>query len=302
MKTEKRMFLTFLLNFIFTLIEFVGGIITNSVALISDSIHDLGDSISIGIAILLEKKSKKKPDEYYTYGYRRFSLLGALISSLILIVGSTFVIIEAVKRIINPELINSELLIYFAIFGVIINGLAALNISKGKSINEKVISLHLLEDVFGWVALLIGAIIMYFTDIIILDTLLSLGFTLYILYHVFQNVKKIFIVLLEKAPSGYNISDIETKLKSINNVIDIHHFHLWSLDGTIPLVTLHCVIAKNLNTEQITTLQNEVKHQLEEFCIKHITIQTEFQDSECINGDCDGNIGPDSSHHHHHHH
>ena len=190
MKSEKRIFLSFILNFAFTIFEFIGGLITNSVALLSDSIHDLGDSISMGIAIVLEKKSKKKPDYDFTYGYRRYSLIGALISSMILLAGSAIIIFEAINRLLHPETINSELVIYFAIVGVVVNGLAALNLKKGKTINEKVISLHLLEDVLGWVALLIAAIVMYYTEIVILDALLSLVFTLYIIYHVMKNLKK----------------------------------------------------------------------------------------------------------------
>jgi cobalt-zinc-cadmium efflux system protein len=301
MKSEKRMFLSFLLNFIFTIIEFVGGIITNSVALISDSIHDLGDSISIGIAIFLERKSKKEPDEIYTYGYRRFSLLGALISSVILVVGSTFVIIESIKRLMNPELINSELLIYFAIFGVVVNGLAAYNASKGKSMNEKTISLHLLEDVIGWVALLIGAIVMYYTDVVAIDAALSLGFTLWIVYHVFKNIQKIFKVLLERVPSGFDINHLEKELSSIENVLEIHHIHLWSLEGQIPLITLHALLKENMSQEKITSTQNQLNQKLSDLGIKHSTIQIEFKNTDCNNDNCEQDKPLDIGHNHHHH-
>jgi len=301
MKTEKRMFISFLLNFCFTIIEFVGGIITNSVALISDSVHDLGDSISIGIAILLEKKSKQKPDNLYTYGYRRFSLLGALISSLILVVGSTFIVIEAIDRIINPENINSELLIYFAILGVVVNGLAAFNISKGKTLNEKAISLHLIEDVVGWVVLLIGAIVMHFTDILILDSILSLGVTVYILYHVFRNIKGVFNVFLEKTPEGLNVEEIKEKLEKIEGVEDIHHIHLWSLEGQTPLITLHTLLKEELTQKQITAIQNKISYELEHFGITHSTIQVESQETNCENEKCDENKPLNIGHNHHHH-
>ncbi|XMB72609.1 cation diffusion facilitator family transporter [Mycoplasmatota bacterium WC30] len=298
MKSEKRIFISFILNFIFTIFEFVGGIITNSVALISDSIHDLGDSISMGIAIFLEKKSKQKPDYNYTYGYYRFSLLGALISSIILLIGSTIVVIEAVKRLINPELINAELVIYFAVFGVVVNGLAALNISKGKTLNEKVISLHLLEDVLGWVALLITAIIMHFTDILILDSILSIVFTLYIVYHVIKNLKQVLGVFLEKAPKGIKISNIIEKLNKVQNIKEIHHVHLWTLEGRIPLITLHAILDDTITIEEVTNTQKILIEKLKEFGIKHSTIQIEFEDNLCKEIDCSEEIPPNTGHKH----
>lgn len=301
MKSEKRILISFFLNFSFTIIELIGGIITNSVALFSDSIHDFGDSVSMGIAIVLERKSKKKPDETYTYGYQRFSLLGALISSIILIVGSTIIVIEAVKRLLSPEMINSELLIYFAIFGVIVNGLAAFNISKGKSMNEKVISLHLLEDVLGWVTLLVGAIVMHFTQIIALDAVLSIVFTIYIVYHVFRNLKQIFQVLMERVPNGFDIQMIKSKLLKVAHVKGIHHIHLWTLEGSVPLLTLHAVLEDKLNQETISKVQNDMNRMLEELGIHHATLQIEFSKTDCKNEDCTELKPLDSGHHHHHH-
>ena len=272
MKSEKRMFISFIINLLFTIIEFVGGIISNSVALLSDSIHDLGDSISMGIAIFLERKSKKKPNQDYTYGYHRFSLLGALISSIILLAGSAIIIYEAINRLLNPETINTELIIYFSIFGVIVNGAAALNLKKGKTMNEKVISLHLLEDVLGWVALLVAAIVMHFTDIIILDALLSLMFTLYIIYHVVLNLKKIFMVFLEAAPKGVDSDKIKSEIEKMESVIKVHHMHIWSLEGSYPLMTFHVVLKDELTPEEIASLQNEIIHKLKHRGIDHSTI------------------------------
>ncbi len=294
------MFLSFLLNFLFTIFEFVGGIITNSVALMSDSIHDLGDSISMGIAIVLERKSKKKPDYDYTYGYRRYSLIGALISSIILLVGSSIIIFEAINRLLHPESVNSELVIYFAIVGVIVNGAAALNLKKGKSMNEKVISLHLLEDVLGWVALLIAAIVMYYTEIVILDALLSLVFTLYIIYHVFKNLKKIFSVFLEATPKGMDIKTIKTELEQVEHVLEVHHIHLWSLEGNIPLITFHATLQDNLSSTKISLVQNKLNAILKKHEIKHSTIQVEFKDFNCIDESCEDDKALHSGHHHHH--
>ena len=300
MKSEKRMFVSFILNFVFTIIEFVGGLITNSVALLSDSVHDLGDSISIGIAIYLEKKSKKKPDKKYTYGYRRFSLLGALISSIILLIGSGVIIFEAINRLINPELINTELIIYFAIFGVVVNGLAAFNTSKGKSLNEKAITLHMLEDVLGWFALLIASIIMHFTDITILDALLSLVFTIFIIFHALRNLKKVFNVFLEASPKDINIDEIIKELETVDNVIKIHHFHTWSLEGSYSLCTLHAVIKDDTKNKDIIRVQDRIIKMLNSKNIKHVTIQLEFESYKCIDSECDPDEPLNIGHNHHH--
>ena len=300
MKSEKRMFLSFILNFVFTIIEFIGGLITNSVALLSDSVHDLGDSISIGIAIYLEKKSKKKPDEKYTYGYRRFSLLGALISSIILLIGSGVIIFEAINRLINPELINTELIIYFAIFGVVVNGLAAFNTSKGKSLNEKAITLHMFEDVLGWFALLFASIIIHYTDILILDALLSLAFTIFIIFHALRNLKQVFNVFLEASPKDIDIDQIIKELETVDHVVKIHHFHVWSLEGNYSLCTLHAVIKDNTINIEIIKVQNKLIEILKSKSIKHVTIQLEFESYKCIDSECEPDEPLNIVHNHHH--
>ncbi|QLY39490.1 cation transporter [Hujiaoplasma nucleasis] len=301
MKSEKRMFLSFILNFIFTVFEFFGGLITGSIALLSDAVHDLGDSISIGVAIILEKKSKQKPDYKYTYGYYRFSLLGGLISSIILIVGSTLIIYRAIERLFNPQdLMNPELLIVFAVIGVIVNGLAAFNASKGHSINEKVISLHLLEDVFGWVALLIAALLINIFNIPIIDTILSLLFSIYIIIHVARNLKSILEVFLEKAPKSPKISQIKNSLVQIDDVVDIHHVHYWTLEGSIPIITLHVTLKSGQEDQSIIKIQREIHYKLHDLGIDHATIQIEFEGLECVGEDC-SNINVENNHHHHHH-
>ena len=183
MKTEKNILIAFLLNMLFSIFELIGGIFTNSVAIISDAVHDFGDSISIGISYFLEKKSKKKPDNNYTFGYTRYSILGAFITNTILIIGSVLVIINAIKRIINPVTINYDGMIIFAIFGVIVNFLAAYFTKEGDSLNQKAVNLHMLEDVLGWSVVLIGAILIKFTEINVIDSIMSIGLAIFILTH-----------------------------------------------------------------------------------------------------------------------
>jgi cobalt-zinc-cadmium efflux system protein len=301
MTSEKRIFLSFILNFFFTIFEFIGGLFTGSMALLSDALHDMGDTVSMAVAIFLEKKSKQKPDYKYTYGYYRFSLLGGLISSIILIVGSTLIVYKAIERLFNPQtLSNPEYLIVFAVVGVVVNGLAALNASRGHSVNEKVISLHLLEDVFGWVALLITSILINVFDIHILDPILSLLFSLYILFHVGRNLKSIMEVFLEKAPTKPKIDTMKKLLLEIEDVVDIHHVHYWTLEGSIPIVTLHALVRHDQDQDSINNIQKQIHNKLKDIGIEHMTVQIEFEGLDCMGEKCD-HIEPKGNHHHHHH-
>ena len=180
MKTEKNIFLAFILNFAFSIFEFFGGIFTGSVAILSDAVHDIGDAASIGVAFFLEKKSKRQPDKIYTYGYTRYSVIGSVITTLILLFGSTMVIYNAIKRIITPVEIRYDGMIIFAVVGVCVNFLAAFLTREGDSLNQKAVNLHMLEDVLGWAVVLIGAIVMRFTDFAIIDPLMSIGVALFI--------------------------------------------------------------------------------------------------------------------------
>ena len=208
MKSEKNILIAFILNIGFSIFELLGGFFTNSISIMSDAIHDFGDALSIGISLALEKISKKKPNEKYTYGYVRYSILGALITTIILTIGSIFVIIGGVNRIINPEEINYNGMIIFAVFGVIINLFAAYFTKDGDSINQKAVNLHMLEDVLGWIVVLVGAILMKFTDIRIIDSIMSIGVALFILVNSFKNLKEILDLFLEKTPKNISIEEI----------------------------------------------------------------------------------------------
>ncbi len=285
-KPKNRLLLTFILNLCFTVFEFIGGLFTNSIALISDSIHDFGDSLTIGLSMFFEKKSRQKPDETYTYGYKRYSLLGGLFAAFSLVVGSTIIIIESVKRLINPEPIETKMLVYFALVGIIVNTVAAIYASKGRTRNEKIISLHLFEDVIGWVVLLIGAILMYFFNITILDSILSIGFTLYILFHVYKHLKEIVEVMMEKAPLEPTQDTIIKTLKSEPKVIDVHHLHHWSLEGEIALLTAHIVLADSITPKELVEVQKRLHDSLKTIGIMHATLEFEIGKDSC-RGECD---------------
>lgn len=294
MKTEKNILIAFILNISFSIFEFIGGLFTNSVAIISDAIHDMGDALSIGISCFLENKSKKKPDKKYTYGYLRYSVLGATITTVILLLGSLFVIINAIDRIINPVKINYNGMLLFAIFGVIVNFIAAYFTKDGDSINQKSVNLHMLEDVLGWIVVLIGSIIMKFTDISIIDPIISILVAIFILVNTLKNLKSILDLFLEKTPNGIDVNEIKEHLLKIKDVYDIHHIHIWSIDGYNNYATMHVVTdLKNKNVKQ------EIKEELKEHGISHVTIELEEKDEVCFEENCDIKI-EHSDHHHHH--
>ena len=271
----------FFLNFAFTILEIIGGLYVNSIAIISDAIHDLGDTISLGTSWYLEEKSHKKSNKKFSFGYKRFSLLGALINSVILIIGSLYVINEAVGRILEPEHTDAMGMIFFAVIGVLVNGYAAWKLSGGKTMNEKVASWHLLEDVLGWVAVLVVAIILNFKDIHYLDPALSLLITAYILWNVIIRLKQTLFIFLQGVPEELDINEIESKILSIDFVNSIHHMHIWSLEGEHNVFTAHIKIDDNSNLNNFKKVKSDVKDILKEYKFEHYTVEVEFNDENC---------------------
>lgn len=294
MKTEKNILIAFLLNLSFSIFECIGGLITGSIAILSDSVHDIGDALSIGLSYILEKKSKKKPDNTYTYGYIRYSVIGSIITSTILLTGSIFVIYEAVKRLINPQELNYNGMIIISIIGVIVNTLAAMATKEGDSLNQKSVNLHMLEDVLGWIVVLIGSILIKFTNITYIDSILSIGVALFILRHAARNIKEVLDLFLEKTPKNIDIEEIKHHLKEINGVLDIHHIHVRSIDGFNTFITLHAQVKK-----YDSNIKKQIKEELSEHGICHSTIELELEDETCENKTC--KIEHHEHHHHHHH-
>ncbi len=294
-KTEKNILIAFLLNLTFSVLEFVGGMITGSVAIISDSIHDLGDALSIGLSFFLERKSRAKPDEKYTYGYLRYSVLGSVITTAILLFGSLAVIYNAVLRIISPAEINYDGMIIFAVVGATVNFSAAYFTKEGDSLNQKAVNLHMLEDVLGWIVVLLGAIIMRFTDISIIDPLMSIGVSVFILINAVKGLKEVLDIFLEKTPHGIDINELRSHLTSIDGVLDVHHIHIRSIDGYNNYITLH-VVAKG----EAHKIKHKVREELSEHGINHATIELEDENEHCHETECHIKHSEVSHHHHHH--
>ena len=297
MKTEKNILIAFLLNLSFSIFEFVGGIVTGSVAILSDALHDIGDAAGIGVSYFLERKSKRQPDETYTYGYLRFSVAGGLVTTVILLMGSVAVIYNAVGRIMNPTDINYDGMIIFAVIGVIVNFIAAKFTSHGESVNQKAVNLHMLEDVFGWAVVLIGAVIMRFTDIAIIDPIMSVGVAVFILINAMKNLISILNLFLEKIPEGISVAEIKEHITAIDGVEDVHHIHIRSIDGTNNYATLHVV-----TDEPAHKIKDKIREELREHGIGHTTIELEESGEHCHEENCIIKHSEHCGHHHHHHH
>lgn len=296
MKTENSILTAFILNLLFSIFEFFGGIITGSVAIMSDSVHDLGDAAGIGLSYFLEKKSKKRPDGEYTYGYGRYSVIGGFITTVILLMGSAAVIVNAVKRLIEPTEINYNGMIVFAVVGVIVNSAAAYFTGHSDSVNTRAAHLHMFEDVLGWAVVLVGAVVMRFTDLSIIDPIMSIGVALFILINAVKNLKEIFDVILEKIPDGISIDEIEKSICSIEGVENVHHIHVWSMEGVSHYATMHIV-----TSEDSHEIKEAVRKNMKELGIAHVTIEMEKDGEHCDEREC-MNEPCHAEHHHHHHH
>jgi len=297
MKTEGRILLAFLLNLVFSIFEFVGGLVTGSVAIISDAIHDIGDAVGIGASYWLEKKSKGKPDRAYTYGYARFSAAGSVLTTLLMLIGSVVVIYHGVERIIHPEPVHYDGMIVFAVIGVFANCSAVFLTREKKSLNEKAINLHMLEDALGWIAVLIGAVVMRFTDWVLLDPIMSIGIAVFITGSAVKNLHEVMCLFLEKAPYNIDTTHLLEHLSHVEGVLDVHHMHIWSLDGSNHCATMHIVT----NAEP-QTIKEAVRAELEEHGICHATLELEQEGELCCAKECHMECSHHHGHHHNHHH
>jgi cobalt-zinc-cadmium efflux system protein len=282
--SSKNISFAFFLNTGFALLELAGGFYTNSVAILSDALHDLGDSLSLGSAWFFERKSKKKRDQVYTYGYKRFSLLGAFINSIVLIIGSIFILREAIERFFYPLRPDATGMLAFAVIGVVVNGVAMLRLRRGHSISERVISLHFLEDVLGWIAVLIGSVLLKFTDWLFIDPLLSVLISLLILFNVYKNLKNVMQIVLQGVPVNVSEAEVRKEFRAIEGVDDIHDLHLWSMDGVYNILTAHVVLAQALSPQQLEALKTDIRERMKKINVHHTTLEFEVKELGCGRG------------------
>ncbi|UYN90889.1 MAG: cation transporter [Anaerolineales bacterium] len=273
----------FLLNLGFAVAEIIGGLLTNSLAILTDALHDFGDAMSLGMGWYLEKYSRKEEDAQYTYGYRRFSLLSALINTIILVVGSTLILFQAVPRLMNPEETHAPGMALMAVLGIAINGVAALRLKNEESMNARVISWHLIEDVLGWAAVLIASIVMMLVDAPILDPILSILISLYILYNVVRNLGKTVKLFLQAVPEQINLDEISKQVQALPGVLSTHHLHAWSLEGESHVLTLHVMVEEKTERRAVIGLRNQIRELLKNRNLVHTTIEIEYGPNDCMN-------------------
>jgi cobalt-zinc-cadmium efflux system protein len=278
--TSKNLGSAFLLNLVFAIIELIGGLFTNSVAILSDALHDFGDSLTLGLSWYFSKLSNKHRNEEFTYGYKRFNVVGAIISSIVLLTGSIFIVVETIPRLTNPVRPDTQGMIILGILGVIINGIAAFRLQKGHSITERAVYLHLLEDVLGWVATLIGAIVMHYTDIIIIDALLSILIAVFILFNVFKNLKQGFNIILQGTPSNLAINKVHAAVSETRGVLGFHDCRAWTLDGREHILSIHLIV-KESSLSEIEAIKKEVRSKLLPLGVKHSTLEIEVEGADC---------------------
>jgi cobalt-zinc-cadmium efflux system protein len=280
-ESSNRIGWAFVLNFCFTIIEFIGGWLTNSTAIMADAVHDLGDSLSIGMAWIFNRISHKPSNLSFSYGYQRLSLLSALINALVLVLGSIWVMSEALPRLLNPVMPDAQGMIGFALLGVVVNGFAAYKLSKGSTLNERILNWHLIEDVLGWIAVLVVSIVLLFWELPILDPLLSIFFTLFILFNVVKNLKLTLKIFMQAVPDEKLNVDIQKTLLSIPHVTSLHHFHLWSLDGEQHVLTAHLVLESSIDSDIQSIIKHQINDKLKQYDLSHTTVELEQPLENC---------------------
>ena len=276
MKAKYTVWVAFFLNLSYAIVEFIAGGIFGSSAVLADSVHDLGDAIAIGISAFLETISNREEDRQYTLGYKRFSLLGALVTAVILITGSILVILENITKLFNPQPVNDEGILWLGIIAVSINVLASLVVRKGKTKNESILSLHFLEDTLGWLAVILMAIILRFTDWYILDPLLSLVISIFILTKAIPRFWSALKIFLDAVPEGVETGDLEKNLDALTNVKSVNQLSIWSMDGLENNAIIHLCLE---DWGQMTETKNQVRQLLEERGIQNITIEVDTSQS-----------------------
>ena len=281
---EKRVRLAAFLNVAFTIIEVIGGFWTNSLAILSDALHDLGDSIALLISWLFERGAKKSPDAKYTFGYQRLSLFSAIFSASILVIGSIIIIYQAIPRLLNPETVDAFGMVGLAVIGIIFNAAGFFLLKRGESLNEKVLSWHLLEDVLGWIAILVGGVIMYFWEFYLIDPILTVALTVFILYNVAKNLREGIRILLQGVPKHINIEAVKKDILIIKGVVGMHDIHIWSLEGETDIFTAHVVLDDETLKKRPEETKQIIREKLLNHHLEHSTIELESEDQ------CTGNV------------
>lgn len=278
----------FFLNLIFSIIELIGGILTNSSAIIADAFHDMMDAVAIGTAYFFEKLSTKKRTALFSYGFKRFNLVSALGLSILLLVGASVMIYHSITSFSGTKEVHSLGMLGLGLLGVLINGWAFFRLNKESgehNVNSRAVKLHLLEDVLGWIAVIVGAIIIYFTQWYWIDSLLTLSIALFIAFNAIKNIYHTMLIMLQSVPEEIDVSKMSEEIKSIAQIVDLHDLHIWTMDGTYHVASIH-ILVDGLDIRDYTKMYDQVRTVMAKYNIHHPTIQIETQDDVCHLKDC----------------
>lgn len=270
----------FLLNLAFTLVEVAGGLWTNSIAVLTDALHDAGDCLVLGVAWALQRVARQGRDARYSYGYGRYSMLGGWITAMVLVVGASFMFMVSVPRLWQPALPHTTGMMGLALFGLLMNGLAAWRLHGGATLNERGAYLHLLEDVLGWAAVLVGALIIHFTGWAVMDPILSMAISLFILVNALRTLRRGTGILMQEVPPGVDHALIERRILAIPGVMGLHDQHSWTLDGSFLVHTLHVVVSTS-DVGEIQRIRANIRKELQDLGVHHATIEVECEEEHC---------------------
>ena len=272
MTSKGAVWLVFLLNSVFAMIEFISGGIFHSSAVLADAVHDTGDALAIGLSALLESISNREEDSRYTLGYKRFSLLGALVTAVILMTGSMMVFLENISKLFHPQVVNSQGMLWIGVIAIVINVIASLIVEKGKTKNESILSLHFLEDTLGWLAVILMAIILRFTDWYILDPLLSLAISLFILSKAIPRFWSTIKIFLDAVPEGVDIQKIKSDLEQLDHVSSVNQLNLWTMDGLEKNAIIHVCLE---HVKHMEVCKESIRDLLKDCGFQNITIEVD---------------------------
>ncbi len=261
----------FFMNLAFNIIVIAGGLATNSMAILSDCIHDLADTISIALAWFLERIAQKESSDKYSYGYQRFSILGAVIISVFVIIMALVILNEAIPRLFAPEEVDASGMLIIALIGIVFKSLSVYRLHRGETFNEKAILFHQLGDVFEWIAILVLSLVLLFWDgAPYLDPFVSIGIALWLLFNLGRNLIKSTQVLLQKTPDNFDVEEFKSSINAIDGVRGIDDFHVWSLDGIDSVLTVKVSID---NWQMQDEIKKEIYTIASKYHIVDITIE-----------------------------
>ena len=272
MSSRFAVWLAFVLNFSFAIIEFIFGGLFGSSAILADAVHDLGDALAIGISAVLESISNREEDSHYTLGYKRFSLLGAILTAVILITGSSLVILENISKLIEPQPVDHEGMLWLGVIAIAINLTASLIVRKGQTKNESILSLHFLEDTLGWLAVIVVAIILRYTNWYFLDPLLSLLISAFILSKALPRFWSTLKIFLDAVPEGVDIQKVKSDLEQLEHVASINQLNLWTMDGLEKNAIVH-VCLEHVNHMEVC--KESIRTLLKDCGFQNVTIEVD---------------------------